>query len=143
MGWVLMECKPGEPLDRHFEGLAAEQKEAVIGQIADAFAAVQGARLPESVKGYGGLTIDGDGVIVSGEMTTLKGGPWDTFAEFVKAKLAAQLKGSDESPALKGWRENGVRERVDAFLESGLESKLKEAGVDGMDKVLVRGDLSE
>jgi len=143
MGWILMECKPGEPLDQHFEALSDGQKDAVISQIADVFAMVQGAKLPETVKAYGGLTIGHDGAIVSGEMTTLEGGPWDMFVEFMRTKLASQLRAADESPALKGWRDNGVRERVDALLESGLGSKLREAGVDGTQRVLIHGDLSE
>lgn len=138
-----MECKPGESLDQHFDTLSEDRKQAVTDQIADVFAVVQGATLPDTVKGYGGLTIRDDGTILSGEMTTLEGGPWDTFAEFVSANIVSQLKEADESPALGGWRENGVRERIDTLLESGLESKLRAAGVDASQRVLIHGDLSE
>ncbi|KAK0642173.1 phosphotransferase enzyme family protein [Cercophora newfieldiana] len=142
MGWILMEFKPGVGLDQHFENLSEEQKEAVIGQIADVFATVQGAALPKTATAYGGLTIDEDGTIVSGEMTTLEGGPWQTFAGFLKARLASKLNDADKSPALRGWKDNGVRERVDAFLDSGLDTALQESGVDEGQRVLVHGDLT-
>ncbi|KAK3322986.1 aminoglycoside phosphotransferase, partial [Apodospora peruviana] len=116
IGWVLMEFKPGVALDQHFGTLSdkdSDKKAAIISQIADVFSLIQSAPLPDGVKYYGGLTISGDGsgAIVSGQMTTLAGGPWPSYGSFWRAKLAAQLRDSDESSVLQGWRgEHGIRE---------------------------------
>jgi hypothetical protein len=140
---MLMEFKSGVTLDRHFESLPEEQKGSIVGKIADVFSVIQGVVLPSTVTSYGGLTVSEEGEIVSGQMTTLQGGPWSTYDAFLRAKLEAQLEGADKSPALDGWRENGIRERVGEFLSSRLGTKLLESGVDGTQRVLVHGDLSE
>jgi len=143
MSWILMEFKTGVGLDQHFEALSETQKAAVIDQIADIFSVVQTAPLPQTVTQHGGLNVGDDGDIVSGEMTTLEGGPWPTYAAFLQTKFASRLKDADQSSALRGWKENGVRERIDAFLTSGLQKRLGDSGVDEMQRVLVHGDLSK
>ncbi|KAB5570133.1 aminoglycoside phosphotransferase [Coniochaeta sp. 2T2.1] len=143
MGWIIQEYKPGVGLDELFDTLSEEQKRGVVEQVADAFATVQRTVLPDGVGAYGGLTItEEDGNIVSGEMTTLRGGPWGDNASFWRAKLASRLEEAEGSPALEGWRENGVRERVDRFVAVGLEGCLRGAGVDGTARVLTHGDLT-
>ena len=143
MGWILMEFKSGVGLDQHFESLTEGQKASVVDQIADIFSVVQNAPLPRTVVSHGGLTVSDDGDIVSGQMTTLEGGPWPTYSAFLQTKFASQLKGAEQSSALRGWKENGVRDRIDAFLSSGLEKRLQDSGIDGIQRVLVHGDLSE
>jgi hypothetical protein len=143
MGWTLMEFLPGVALDIQFSALSEDQKRFVIHQIAEAFSCIQRAPLPENADLYGGLTISDDGCIISGQMTTLDGGPWPTYASFLRAKYASQLKDSERSPALRGWNENGTRERVDAFLTSGLDTCLESAGYDERSRVLIHGDLSK
>ncbi|KAB5558600.1 aminoglycoside phosphotransferase [Coniochaeta sp. 2T2.1] len=144
MGWITQEFKPGVGLDELFDSLSSEEKRGVVGQVADAFAAIQRVRLPDGVTGYGGLNIaeEGDGKIVGGEMTTLQGGPWDDYASFWRAKLVSRLGEADGSLALGGWRENGVRERVEGFVTGELEGCLRGAGVDGTARVLTHGDVT-
>lgn len=142
MGWILMEFLPGVALDRQFAALPEDQKHSLVHQIAEAFSCIQRTPLPNKANLYGGLTIEDDTGIVSGQMTTVSGGPWPTYADFLRAKYASQLKDAQGSPALRGWNENGVRERIDAFLTSGLDSCLESAGCDQSSRVLVHGDLS-
>ncbi|OHE96826.1 phosphotransferase enzyme family protein [Colletotrichum orchidophilum] len=141
-GWSLMEFKEGVPLDTVFRDLDDGEKSDVLGQIADVVTGIQRAPLPEGIRSHGGLTIDARGEIVGGRMTTLKGGPWETYSDFWKARLALRLEDADASPALEGWRPNGVRERVDGFLESGLERYLEGSGVDVGRRALIHGDLT-
>ena len=145
LGWILMEFKPGESLDGHFASLSDVEKKSAIDQIADVFSGIQTAALPSTVTSFGGLTVNDKGEIISGQMTTIdsEGAPWSTYVDFWKAKLASQLKGAEESPALKGWEPNGVRERIDKFLASDLEGYLVDAGVDLTKRALIHGDLSK
>ncbi|KAK1447494.1 phosphotransferase enzyme family protein [Colletotrichum melonis] len=142
-GWSLMEFKKGVPLDTVFRDMNDGEKGDVLGQIADLVTGIQRVSLPKSVKSHGGLSIDEAGRIVGGAMTTVKGGPWERYSDFWKARLAIRLEDADASPALEGWRPNGVRERVDRFLESGLESYLDGSGVDVGRLALIHGDLSK
>lgn len=142
LGWVLMDHLPGAGLDQQFGALTAAEKHAVLAQLGDIFAGIQRAPLPAGVAAYGGLRITDEGAIVGGDMTTLPGGPWATYGGFLRARLRSQLGGADGSEVLQGWRPHGVRGRVDAFLDSRLESALEEAGVDTAARALVHGDLS-
>ncbi|KAK1674183.1 hypothetical protein BDP55DRAFT_554742 [Colletotrichum godetiae] len=141
-GWSLMEFKEGVPLDTVFRDLKDGDKGDVLGQIADVVTGIQRVCLPESVKSHGGLSIDEEGKIVGGKMTTLKGGPWGRYSDFWKARLVLKLEDADASPALEGWRPNGVRERVNRFLEGGLENYLDGSGVDVGKLALIHGDLT-
>lgn len=142
LGWILMDHLAGTSLDRDFGTLEAAEKQDVLAQLRDVFAGIQRAPLPAGVTTYGGLRISDEGGIVSGQMTTLKGGPWDTYGGFLRARLLSQLGGADGSEVLQGWRPNGLRDRVDAFLDSRLEKALDEAGVDTMARALIHGDFS-
>ncbi|RFU30927.1 hypothetical protein B7463_g5406, partial [Scytalidium lignicola] len=116
----------GEQLDKHFAFLSDTEKRDIIEQIADVFSAIQHTVLPDTVKSYGGLTISSEGKIINGQMTTLSGGPWKTYS----------------SQVLKGWTSNGVRQRVDKFLEAGIGDYLANAGVDMSRRALIHGDLT-
>ncbi|KAK2046405.1 phosphotransferase enzyme family protein [Colletotrichum somersetense] len=141
-GWSLMEFREGVPLDRVFRDMSIDDMKVVLGQIADIFTGIQKAPLPESIQGHGGMTIDGEGKIVSGQMTTVRGGPWESYSAFWKARLALRLEDAGVSPALDGWKPNGVRERVDKFLAMGLGKFLEESGVDVGRRNLIHGDLT-
>ncbi|KAL0933356.1 phosphotransferase enzyme family protein [Colletotrichum truncatum] len=141
-GWTLMEFKEGIPLDRKFRDLPDEDKKNILEQIADVFSGIQRAPLPDSIQSHGGLTIDDAGKIVGGEMTTLKGGPWASYLDFWKSKLAYQLEDSGESPVLEGWKPNGVEERISRFISSGLDQYFASTGLDTAKRVLIHGDLT-
>lgn len=141
-GWIIMEFKTGVSLDSVFKDMPLDEKKAAVEQIADIFCAIQKMNLPTGVTGHGGLTIDRSGDIISAEMSTLKGGPWTTYADSWTARLSSQLAEADGSVTIKGWRPGGVRERVDRFMESGVEAVLKTADVDTSKLAFVHGDLS-
>lgn len=140
-GWFVSEFKDGEDLDSHFSSLSIANKREVIGQIADLFAAIQRAQIPEGVTGFGALTFDAHGNLVSGEMPLLTGGPWQSYAEAWKQRLQSELQNAEKSQLLRGWEDEGVRKELDQFLESrGVEKLL--TGVDINQRTLVHGDFS-
>jgi len=143
-GWLVMDFKPGVALSEVFSELSDERKRDVIGQLADLFAGVQRAPLPDALKGHygGGLTITSAGEIVSGRATTSTDGPWSDLAALWKSKLAAQLKTADESDLLRGWQEGGLREAIDEFVCAGIDGLFEKAGVDVYAQGLIHGDFS-
>lgn len=143
IAWMLMEYKTGVPLDGEFDSLSETQRQDVIGQIADMLAGIQHSELPPEVDSFGGLNIDQEGNVVSGEITIVNGGPWKSYVEFWQAKFRTQLKDADESSALAGWKSNQIRELMDRFLATGVGEALEKAGVDSSKRLLIHGDLCE
>jgi len=142
LGWILDEFRPGEDLNPIFPSLPLNDKKAVIAQIADILACIQRIEIPAGVTKFGALTFNEHGQIVDGQMPTLKGGPWATYAEVWLAKLRQHLASSDQGTVILGWRPNGVRDRIERFLaDGGIERMLD--GVDTDKRVLVHGDFSE
>lgn len=141
-GWSILEYKQGTELDAVFADLSSEEKGAVIQQIASSFVSIQKTPMPESVTQFGALTFDESGQIVIGQMPLLSGGPWDTYSSLWTAKLKAQLHESDKSPLLQGWKDDGIRERLEAFLANGGVGQVLGSD-EGGEKVLIHGDLSK
>lgn len=140
-GWSILEFKQGSDLDALFPTLSREAQISVIEQIADSFLSIQRTRLPESVTHFGALTFNESGQIVTGQMPLVVGGPWDTYTSLWTAKLKAQLLDSDKSSLLRGWKYDGIRERLENFLASGGVSRIL-GTEDISERVLIHGDLS-
>jgi hypothetical protein len=140
-GWSILEFKQGSELDTLFPTLSIEEKSLVIEQIADSFLSIQRTQLLDSVTHFGALTFDRSGQIVIGQMPLLFGGPWDTSSSLWTAKLKAQLSDSDKSPLLRGWKDDGIRERLESFLTNGVSQVL--GSEDIIERVLIHGDLSK
>ncbi|KAI8225144.1 hypothetical protein K4K54_004794 [Colletotrichum sp. SAR 10_86] len=140
--WTMMEFKKGVPLDTKFKDLSDDERNIVLGQIADVFTGIQRAPLPDSITSHGGLTISESGEIIGGKMTILEGAPWNSYTEFWRCKLESSLRDADRSSNLQGWKPNGVRQRIDKFISSGLGPYLASAGVDETQRVLIHGDLT-
>lgn len=107
--------------------------------IATVVKALQDYQLPESIRYHGGITYGPTGDLVPSRMPMPCGGPFHNYAGLIKAMCGWQLRASDRSETLQGWRAGALRSRLDAFLESGLDGLLAtivEAGVN-----IVHGDL--
>ncbi|KAG4435650.1 hypothetical protein IFR05_008872 [Cadophora sp. M221] len=118
-GWILQERMPGEPL-ANFHGMSFAQKRGILGQIAELLKGLQEFRLPESIRGWGGVTYDDRGVLVSAPMTVVGAGPWSSLQEAFEGRVKEALNKTDNSSQLHGWRSNGTRERIDRFVKHGL-----------------------
>ncbi|KAE9399961.1 hypothetical protein BT96DRAFT_1100253 [Gymnopus androsaceus JB14] len=119
-GWILMQHMPGCDLDTVFEKLSLEEQKPILSQIAEIFAKIQRCEIPSTVEGFGGLTFDERGCMVGGEMSLVRGGPFGTYVELWQGMLREELKCADESEVIAGWRQNGVREKIEAFVEKGV-----------------------
>ncbi|KAJ8126204.1 hypothetical protein O1611_g7432 [Lasiodiplodia mahajangana] len=141
-GWILEELMPGESLVEPFDTISLEQKGGILAQITAILKALQNHTLPESIQGWGGVTFDDNGAIVSGPMVSVGAGPWSSLEDCFRGRLKVALAKADSNPHLQGWRPNGVRERVDAFIERGLPAQFLDLA-SKQDKVFIHADFSE
>jgi hypothetical protein len=141
--WTLCEFMHGTNLDSQFAEMDIQQKLDVIGQVAEIFAAFQATPLPQHFTNHlGGLTFGDRGQVVAGQMPLLPPGPWSTLEALWASRYRQQLADTDKSFALDGWKDIGIRERVDKFLGSDKIVQLL-AVVDTTQRTLVHGDLSK
>jgi hypothetical protein len=139
-GWILQQMMPGSPVD--LDKLDTEHQKVVLSQMAGILSALQKAQLPASVTGFGGLTIDARGQIVSAPMTTVDAGPWPSYQDSFTARFQIALEKADASPYIKGWQANGVRTRIEAFIRLGLSKQFQALNAKG-DKCIIHGDFGE
>ena len=141
--WILQEWKEGQTLStKDVESLDDKTQRFVLDQIAAVLKAFQDFRLPESVKGFGGLTFDEDGVMTSTKSVIPCGGPFSSYSNFLRGMLEWQLEATERSSHLRGWCEYPeLRKRLQTFFSDGLEAQL--ARVPEQQQVMVHGDLGE
>ncbi|KAI9788580.1 MAG: hypothetical protein M1816_006829 [Peltula sp. TS41687] len=142
-GWMLEELMPGAPLAEPFgQSMSLDQKKGILAQMAALLKALQDYPLPESIKGWGGVMFDEDsGAIVSAPMTSVGAGPWSSLEESVRGRLKVALEKADRNPHLQGWRPNGVRERIDAFIEHGLSAQFADL-TSKEEKAIIHADFT-
>lgn len=141
-GWILQEFMPGIGVDQPFSQQDLEQKKALLAQMAKIVKALQAYSLPSTITGYGGLTFNEGGEIVSAAMPTVGAGPWPSYQASFQYRLDLALKKADSNPYIKGWRANGLRERIDAFVQRGVPAQFESLS-DKDDKVVVHCDFSK
>ncbi|KAI2615658.1 hypothetical protein GGR54DRAFT_612245 [Hypoxylon sp. NC1633] len=90
-GWMIMEYKRGLRLNSILPTMDQEAVDIAIGRIAQLLSYIQKTPLPATNAHTGGLALDLDGKVKLGNMTTLPGGPWDSYSGFWAAKINAQL----------------------------------------------------
>ncbi|KAK9386022.1 aminoglycoside phosphotransferase [Lipomyces mesembrius] len=140
-GWILEEQMKGEELSPDdLAGLDQDNQQLILRQMAKVIKCLQDFQLPSSITGYGGLTFNNEGKITSTLMTVPCGGPFPTYALLCKAMCMWQLDASDRSSHLGGWKENGMRERLDQFFSNGLDQVLTTVSEDR--PTLIHGDFS-
>jgi len=140
-GWILQEFKQGSQLDRVFETASKELKQSILSQMADVVQAMQSFEVPQTVARYGGVSFSPDGTLVSGPMTTLSEGPFETYTQLYQTFFKQQVVASDKSPVLKGWHEDGIRTRLDRFRAERLPEMVSDFILPI--KAIVHSDFSE
>ncbi|KAK2026322.1 hypothetical protein LX32DRAFT_674841 [Colletotrichum zoysiae] len=93
----------------------------------------------KTVDRFGGLRFDQNGDVVSAQMTLFTGEPSATYADFLHNIFRVKLQEADENPVMQGWREGGLRSRLDDFIHRRLAEV--RAGP-GPRKALVHADLT-
>ncbi|KAJ5918560.1 hypothetical protein N7466_010552 [Penicillium verhagenii] len=141
-GWILQELISGSPLDECLDSMDLEDKKRVFAQIAKVLKCLQEFPLPSSITHFGGLTFDANGEIISAPMTSTGIGPWSSYEASFKARLEQALREADENQYIQGWHANGVRARLETFVEHGLPS-----GFEPLDsreqRAIIHADFSE
>lgn len=141
-GWILQELMPGASLDVALDSMDLQNKKAIFAQMAGMLSAMQKYCLPPSITGSGGLTFDSVGRIVSSRMTSVGAGPWPSYEEQYKGRLRVALARADANPYIRGWQANGVRKRIDVFVDHGVHTQFR--NLDSKEeKVLTHADFSE
>lgn len=128
LSWILEEFMEGDSLSPdEILALDHDTRKSLLYQIAQVVKAFQDYQLPKAVSMYGGLKFDEQGEIVNTISTLPCGGPFQTYPQFVRGMCIWQLKMSDRSAYLNGWRDiPGLRERLDDFFTRGLGRLLDE-----------------
>ncbi|KAF7587875.1 hypothetical protein BBP40_006611 [Aspergillus hancockii] len=140
-GYILQGLMPGTPLDEIFNSMDLQEKRQVFGQMAGLLKALQEYQLPENIT-FGDVTFDDTGDIVSTAMTSVGAGPWPTYEASYKGQLRVVLKEVDANRYIEGWRANGVRERLDAFVERSVPTQFGSLH-SVQDSVIVHADFSD
>lgn len=140
-GYILQELMPGAALDTKVDNMDLGEKKQVLAQIARILKSLQDYQIPAGLF-FGGLTFDGTGSIVSSAMTNVGDGPWPTYQASYKGQLEMALAEADVSHYIEGWRGNGIRERLDAFIERGLPAQFKFLDL-SHDRIITHADFSE
>jgi hypothetical protein len=74
-------------------------------------------------------------------MTSTGIGPWPSYEAAFKARLEQALRKANENSYIQGWHANGVRARLEAFVERGLPASFEP--LESRDqKVIVHADFS-
>jgi len=140
-GWILQERMPGTPVDETFGSMSLEEKKGILEQMAKILHALQSFRIPDTITKYGGVTFDDTGAMVSTAMTSVGSGPWSSYEAFFHEKLERALQAADRNPYIKGWHANGVRQRLDAFLQRGITAQFASLQ-DKDDRSIVHADFT-
>ncbi|KAK2000712.1 hypothetical protein LX36DRAFT_679478 [Colletotrichum falcatum] len=123
--FVVQQCMPGVIPERAgFNDFSARDKVALFGQMADILALLQEFEIPKTVDRFGGLGFDRNGDVVSAQMTMFAGEPSATYVDFLRNMFRVKLQEADENPVMRGWKEGGVRSRLDDFIHRRLAEVL-------------------
>ena len=140
--WIVEEFKQGEHItSAELANFTPEQQQIVFRQIAEFTKALQDFTLPDGVM-YGGLTCDDEGHIFSTKLSIPCGGPFETFAGFLKGMCTWQWQASERSTHLNGWKDDDdLKVRLDRFFANGLDDVLQTVQEDR--PTLIHADLGK
>ncbi|KAH7397398.1 kinase-like domain-containing protein [Pyrenochaeta sp. MPI-SDFR-AT-0127] len=140
-GWILQGLMPGASVSEAFDSMSLGEQKSILAQMAGILKALQDLQLPSSIGHYGGVTFDGAGHIVSAATTSVGSGPWALYKDYFRDRLERALRQADSNPYINGWHANGVRKRLDSFVESGIPAQFK-ALASRDEKIIVHADFT-
>lgn len=140
-GWIFQQYMSGSGPLAEFSSWSEQDKANILDQMADVLACLQCFQLPSTIDQYGGVGFDAEGNYVNTALSMYDAGPFETYPELLRATITFKLVKADGDSRVRGWRDNGIRARLDEFLNRGLPTLLQ--GVASLDKVLVHADFCE
>ncbi|THX33699.1 hypothetical protein D6D10_07762 [Aureobasidium pullulans] len=134
---------PGVDIEsKFFTDVPREAQRFVLSQMATILKAVQDFELPPKASEFGGLVFDDSGDVTSGPFAVEPyNGPYPDMESMYKGMLQAQLVEADRSRVAQGWKEDGLRDRLDAFAERGLGGILTKDLPEHVRPNLIIGDV--
>jgi hypothetical protein len=139
-GWMIQELMPGAPLDESFDAMDIEIKRPLLARMVEILKKLQDFKLPKSITGFGGLTFDNEGNIISAAMPTNEAGPWESYEDCFREQLDIALQKAEINPHIKGWHAKGVRERLNAFIEGAVPAHF--ASLDSQEERVITHAIS-
>lgn len=141
-GFTMQQYMRGTMPARGFDALSLQDKSVVFGQMSDILALLQRFKIPRTVDRFGGLKFDEQsGEVISAQMAIFTGDPSLTYKDLLRNIFRVKLGEADDNPVMRGWKENGVRVRLDDFIDNRLDDIFKNHN--DTQKVLVHGDFSK
>ncbi|KAG9667012.1 hypothetical protein KCU99_g9975, partial [Aureobasidium melanogenum] len=142
-GWILEQYMSGIEIESKFHTeLTRENQHYILSQMAAILKAIQDFELPPKASGFGGLAFDDGGEVVSGPYVVEPyNGPYSDMISMYKGMLQAQLAEADRSPVVKGYRDSGLRDRLNAFAERAIEDILTRVLPQNVRPNLILGDV--
>jgi hypothetical protein len=150
-GWIAMEYKQGENIShtRPLEEMNDNDMGKIINQLADVYAALKLYSLPRGINKIGGVRFTpssklGSEEFQSDEMTLVSSPPFEKYSDYWRAVLKQELDLSDKSEIIGGWKEDGIREKIELFLDERIDQVLaavQEAPMSGL--TLIHADFCE
>ncbi|KAL4908172.1 hypothetical protein BDW74DRAFT_97962 [Aspergillus multicolor] len=131
---------PGTPLDELIDSMDAQERACVFEQMTALLKALQSYKLPDHII-FGSVTFDKDGHIMSTAMTSVGAGPWPAFEASFKGRLEVALAKAEANPYIKGWHANGIRERLNAFVDQGVPAQF-ESLTSPQDRAIIHADFT-
>ncbi|THY01482.1 hypothetical protein D6D01_10358 [Aureobasidium pullulans] len=138
LGWIVQEYLVGEQLSIHFPDLPTDKKAVVLDQVAEIFQMIQSSK--HGVEEFGGLGFNEEGKVVAGRSSLWSVGPFSTYAEMYQAIFAKQLKLTQVTPLLDGWKGTDLQERLQKLSTSGDFTNLL-AHTGDIRPTLIHGDF--
>ena len=74
-------------------------------------------------------------------MTSVGTGPWPSYEDYFSDRLKQALRKADSNSYIKGWHANGVRGRLEAFIERGVPAQFMSLDSKN-EKSIVHADFS-
>ncbi|KAH0378680.1 hypothetical protein KCU92_g8583, partial [Aureobasidium melanogenum] len=143
-GWILEQYMSGIEIESKFHTeLTRENQHYILSQMAAILKAIQDFELPPKASGFGGLAFDDGGEVVSRSYVVEPyNGLYSDMISIYKGMLQAQLAEADRSPVVKGYRDSGHRDRLNAFAERAIEDILTRVLPQIVRPNLILGDIA-
>ncbi|KAJ7184465.1 hypothetical protein C8R46DRAFT_1064131 [Mycena filopes] len=136
--WMVEAKLSGIPMDEAWQTADTDTRVRMLESLADVLTKLRA--IPAPAGQFGGVGYDAEGKIVLGP--TCLGydeGPFTTAQEHYKAWIGGQWEDAKKNSRTAGWRAEGLYDRIEKFVNEGLDSAL--ACLEGCKPVFVHADF--
>ncbi|KAF7294655.1 Aph phosphorylate [Mycena indigotica] len=138
--FIIMEHLEGVPLDTIWPTLDLPARLLIVQQIATILKTLQSIPSPTSVDTFGGLSFTPSGDITTSMHPDGLGGPFSSAHAQWLSMLTLRLRDAEANSVIEGWKANGLRDRIEAFVASHKFSAIINQAA--TEPVFVHGDFN-